>query len=186
MELYKIFVYYQIMHIIIIVHKIFNVKVGLNTIKFKFSCNHIYDTKVFQILYSTYHELNRGPCFLIFLLSQVFNLFSCVYIKKIIIFKLHFGCITFCVYFTMLTPFNLHGLKNDMFWTCRFYKTQFCKWIMLPCVIEFEICESIFFRVKTWLKYPKGLSHFIFTRPPHLNMLLKLNDTFILKVWFYS
>jgi hypothetical protein len=57
---------------------------------------------------------------------------------------------------------------------------------MLPCVIEFEICESIFFRVKTWLKYPKGLSHFIFTRPLHLNMLLKLNDTFILKVWFYS
>jgi hypothetical protein len=36
--------------------------------------------------------------------------------------------------------------------------------------------------VKTWLGYPKGLSHFIFTGPPHLNMLLKLNDTFILNV----
>jgi hypothetical protein len=32
-----------------------------------------------------------------------------------------------------------------MFWTCRFYKTQFCKQIMLSCVIKFEICESIFF-----------------------------------------
>jgi hypothetical protein len=31
------------------------------------------------------------------------------------------------------------------------------------------------------LRYPKGLTHFIFTKP-HLNMLLKLNDTFILKV----
>ncbi len=40
--------------------------------------------------------------------------------------------------------------------------------------------------VKVWLGYPKGLSHFIFTRPLHLNMLLKLNDTFILKIWFYS
>jgi len=35
--------------------------------------------------------------------------------------------------------------QNDMFWTCRFYITQFCKRIMLSCVIKFEICESIFF-----------------------------------------
>jgi hypothetical protein len=32
-----------------------------------------------------------------------------------------------------------------MFWTCKFYKTQFCKQIMLSCVIKFEICEAIFF-----------------------------------------
>jgi hypothetical protein len=36
-------------------------------------------------------------------------------------------------------------------------------------------------RVKAWLGYTKGLLHFIFTKPPHLNML-KFNDTFILKV----
>ncbi len=30
--------------------------------------------------------------------------------------------------------------------------------------------------------YPKRLFHFMFTRLSHLNMLLKLNDTFILKV----
>jgi hypothetical protein len=41
----------------------------------------IYDTKVFQNLYSTYYKLNGGPWFFIFLLSQVFNLLSCVYIK---------------------------------------------------------------------------------------------------------
>ncbi len=34
---------------------------------------------------------------------------------------------------------------------------------------------------KAWLGYPKGLSHFIFTGTLHLNMLLKLNGTFILK-----
>jgi hypothetical protein len=32
----------------------------------------------------------------------------------------------------------------------------------------------------------KGLSRFIFLGPPHLNMLLKLSNTFILKVSFYS
>jgi hypothetical protein len=42
--------------------------------------------------------------------------------------------------------------------------------------------KSEMYGVKAWLGYPKGLSHFTFTRPPHLNMLLKLNDTFILKV----
>ncbi len=67
------------------IHKTFNVKIGLNIIKFKFSSHLIYDTKVFQILYSIYHKSNRGPCFFIILFSQVFNLLSCVYIKKIVI-----------------------------------------------------------------------------------------------------
>jgi hypothetical protein len=40
-----------------------------------------------------------------------------------------------------------------MFWTSGFYKTQFCKWIMLSCVIKFEICESILF---THLKFVFG------------------------------
>ncbi len=55
----------------------------------------IYDTKVFQILYSTYHELNEEPCFFIFLLTQVFNLLSSVYFKNSITLKLHFGWSTF-------------------------------------------------------------------------------------------
>jgi hypothetical protein len=41
-------------------------------------------------------------------------------------------------------------------------------------------------RVKAWLGYPKGLSHEISNGPPHLNMSLKFNDTFILKVCFSS
>jgi hypothetical protein len=45
--------------------------------------------------------------------------------------------------------------------------------------------ESEMYGVKAWLGNPKELSHFIFIGPPHLNML-KLNDTFILKVLFYS
>jgi len=40
-----------------------------------------------------------------------------------------------------------------MFWTCKFYKTQFCKWIMLSWVIKFEICESI---LSTHLKFVFG------------------------------
>jgi len=41
-------------------------------------------------------------------------------------------------------------------------------------------------RVKAWLGYPKGPCHEISNGPPHLNMSLKLNDTFILKVYFLS
>jgi hypothetical protein len=37
-------------------------------------------------------------------------------------------------------------------------------------------------RIKAWFEYPKRLFHFIFIGPPYLNMLLKLNDKFILKV----
>jgi hypothetical protein len=76
--------------------------------KFKSTSHFIYDTKVFQILYSTYHELNGGPCFFIFLLTQVFNLLSCVYIKKIVIFKLQFGQTTFFLYLTMPTPRTMY------------------------------------------------------------------------------
>jgi len=95
MELKKIHVYYQIMHVTSIIHKTSSVKVGLNTNlnpnRFKSTFHLVYDTKVFQILYSTYYKLNGGPCCCIFLLSQVYNLLSCVYIKNSIIFKLHFG-----------------------------------------------------------------------------------------------
>jgi hypothetical protein len=41
---------------------------------------------------------------------------------------------------------NLHDLsKMTCFGLVDFIKTQFCKRIMLSCVIKFEICESIFF-----------------------------------------
>jgi hypothetical protein len=60
-------------------------------IKFKSTSHLIYDTKVFQILYSSYHKLNGGPCLFIFLLSEVINLHSSIYIKNIVIFQLHFG-----------------------------------------------------------------------------------------------
>jgi hypothetical protein len=58
----EIFVHYQIMHVIIIIHKTSNVKVDfkhqIDLINFKYTSNLIYDTKTFQILYSTYHRLN--------------------------------------------------------------------------------------------------------------------------------
>jgi hypothetical protein len=89
------------MHVIIIMHKTCSVKVGLNTkltpIMFKSTSHLIYDTKVFQILYSTDHKLNGRPCFLIFLCTQLFNLLSCDYIKDSVIFKLHLGQIFFCL-----------------------------------------------------------------------------------------
>jgi hypothetical protein len=39
--------------------------------------------------------------------------------------------------------------------------------------------------VQIWLGYLKGLFHLISNGPPHLNMFLKLNNTFILKVFFF-
>jgi hypothetical protein len=97
------------MHVIIIIHKTFSVKVGLNIKLTQLSSNLLLTLfmipKVFQILYSTYHKLNGGLFFVIFLLTQVFNLLSCVYIKKIIIFKLHFRKTIFFVYLTMPTPY---------------------------------------------------------------------------------
>ncbi len=45
------------------------------------------------------------------LLTQFFNLLSCVYIKNSIIFKLHFGRTTFFIYLTMLTPLA-HYVRN--------------------------------------------------------------------------
>ncbi len=91
----KKLVYYQIMHVIITIHKTSSVKVGfehqIGPTKFKSTFHLIYDTKVFQSLYSTYYKINGRPCFFIFLLSQVLNLFPCVYIKNSIIFRLHFG-----------------------------------------------------------------------------------------------
>jgi len=58
----------------------------------------------------------------------------------------------------------------DMFWTCRFYKTQFCKRIMLSCVIKFEIFESILF---TYLKF---VSKSMFYNDDGFHVNIKYND----------
>jgi hypothetical protein len=51
------------------------------------------------------------------------------------------------------------------------------------CIINNIDANTIIQKLgKSMAGYPKGLSHFIFIGPPHLNMLLKLNRTFILKV----
>jgi hypothetical protein len=76
----------------------------IDPIRFKFIFHLIYDTKVFQILYSIYHRLNGGPFFFIFLLTQVFYLLLCVYINIYIILKLHFERTNFFVNLTMPTP----------------------------------------------------------------------------------
>jgi hypothetical protein len=60
----------------------------IDPIRFKSTSHLIYDTKVFQIFYLAYHKLNGVPCFFTFLLTEVFNLLSCVY--KICHFKITF------------------------------------------------------------------------------------------------
>jgi len=56
---------------------------------------YFYDTKVLQILYVTYYKLNAMICVSIFLLKDILNVISCVYIKKCFILNL--------VYFKLLT-----------------------------------------------------------------------------------
>jgi hypothetical protein len=45
----------------------------------------------------------------------------------------------------------------------------------------FKRNQNLYKWVKAWLRYSKGLSHFIFTKDPHLNIMLKFNNIFILK-----
>jgi hypothetical protein len=74
--------------------------------------------------------------------------------------------------------YNLHDLsKNDMFWICGFYKTQFCKRIMLSFVIKFEICESILF---THLKFVSG--SMIYNDDGFLTNIILYND----RLQFYT
>jgi hypothetical protein len=96
---------------------------------FKSTSHHIYDTKVFEIWYSTYHRLNRGPCFFIFLLTQVFNLLSCVYIKNSIIFKLDFGWTTF---FGLLD----HAYTQNVYLTCLKYNRNTKIYKYTPNIFE--------------------------------------------------
>jgi hypothetical protein len=53
--------------------------------------------------------------------------------------------------------------------------------------IKYQMFQS---SIKTWLGYPKILFHFMFTGLSHLNMLLKLNGTFMLKgrckLWWFT
>jgi hypothetical protein len=57
-----------------------------------------------------------------------------------------------------------------MFWIYGFYKTQFCKQIMLLCVIKFEICESILF---THLKF---VSRFMLYNDDGFLVNIRYND----------
>jgi hypothetical protein len=63
-----------------------------------------------------------------------------------------------------------------MFWTCGFYKTQFCKQIMLACVIKFGICESTLF---THLKF---VFVSMFYNDDGFLVKIKYND----HLWFYT
>jgi hypothetical protein len=64
----------------------FKYEINLNTILTLLISNvfssYSYDTKVVQILDSTSHKLNAMTCFLMFLPQDIFNLLSCVHIKK--------------------------------------------------------------------------------------------------------
>jgi hypothetical protein len=105
-------VYYEIVHVIIIVHIISSVKVGLNTKLIQSGSNLfliLFMIPNIQILYSTYHKLNGGPCFFIFLLTQAFNIFSCVYKYIIVILKLHFKR---TIFFGLFDHIYIRGLKG--------------------------------------------------------------------------
>jgi hypothetical protein len=63
---------------------------------------YFYDIKVFQKIYSTYHKFNEGLDGLMFLLTNVFNPHSYVFVKNC---KLDFGQMNeFFVYFIMFLP----------------------------------------------------------------------------------
>jgi len=87
-------------------HNISNFKyeINLNTILTLLVSNvfstYFYDTKVVQILDPTSHKLNAMTYFLIFLFQNIFNVLSCVHIKKCFIFTLNFGQTTFfCLFY---------------------------------------------------------------------------------------
>jgi len=63
------------------------------------------------------------------------------------------------------------SFKTYMFWSCQFYKIQFCKWIMLSCVIKFAICESILY---THLKFVFG--SMLYYNDDGLLVNIKYND----------
>jgi len=107
------------MHVIVIIHKIYNVKVGLNT-KLTQSCSNLLLTlfmipKFFKVLYSTYHKLNGGPFFFHISIFNFFNLLSCVYIKNC-----HFktacilGRLLILSTWPCLHPFGLCWWRHDM------------------------------------------------------------------------
>jgi hypothetical protein len=73
MEPLKIFMYYQIMNVIIIIYQNFNM--NLVWTPFQLVSNilsiYFYDTKVVQTLYPTSHKLNVGPYGFIFLFQNI-------------------------------------------------------------------------------------------------------------------
>ncbi len=91
--------YFQIVHIIVIIYEISNVKIALNIIliglvsKFRWY-------KVFQILYLTHHKLSEGFDGFIFLYVKVFNTLLYVYVKNC---NLDFGQ-TNCLLYHVILP----------------------------------------------------------------------------------
>jgi hypothetical protein len=82
-------------------------------------------------------------------------------------------------FFIIFFNHSLHHAK----WFVTPERRQWCIGKTKPSTLK--ILWNLAIWIKAWLGYSKGLSHFIFIVPFHLNMLLKLNDTFTLKVWFY-
>ncbi len=83
--------YCQIMHTIVIIYQTFNAKVVLNTILSNQFLTYFYDTKIFQILYSSYYKLKEELMVSSFHLTKVFNQISSIYVKICLNFKLDFG-----------------------------------------------------------------------------------------------
>ncbi len=90
MDCVKIFMYSQILHIIITICQTHNIckhmfEQVIDLVNFKHICYLFFNTKVFQILYSTYHRPNGLPNFLIMKLSR-FWIFFLMFMSKIVSF----------------------------------------------------------------------------------------------------
>ncbi len=68
----------------------------IDLVNFKHICYLFFNTKVFQILYSTYHsQFSHHETF------KILNFLSYVYVKNCFIFKLDFARTIFSIYFIM-------------------------------------------------------------------------------------
>jgi hypothetical protein len=70
---------------------------------------YFYDTKAFQILYKAYHKLNGEDNGFISLLTKVFNIFSCDYVKNC----LKILCVLL-LFWSTLPCFHQKGCLNQM------------------------------------------------------------------------
>ncbi len=99
--------YFQIVHIIVIIYEISNVKIVLNIILNGLVSKllvYFYETKVFQILFLTHHKLSGGLDGFIFLLVKVFSTLWYVYVKNC---NLDFGQTNYLFTLSCYCPFAL-------------------------------------------------------------------------------